>query len=424
MLRGILQIVLALSYTAAAFTSGACEAGGLQAKEIRIFGNEKIKSYIIAREIPFQAGDNFDSEMLRRARERILAIPGVDYSEIRVGYVPLDSMTIVSVVITEKPTLRGYLLNNRGYENKISFGIKAEENNFRGRSETLYALGMIRGNTVFGAGWNNPWIAGALRLGIGVGAFYKKYRYVYDDAGTGFADAEIERIGAAVSLSHPLGRYQRIALEGGFESVSSPVAGITIDEDRDSYLTGALAFTRDSRRSRAFPWDASFVEARAEWIGPGDESFSLFEGTVDARKYISFFSRTVMALQGVYRVRDGETIPIYRREHIGGARTLRGYDYGAFNGVNSLLGGVEYRIPFNFSKDEPVEDLLLGISLQLFAEAGTAWENHRNYSSDLMHGSFGAGVSLLTVNAAGIRFDYAWHRNSSGRWEIDAGLKF
>lgn len=396
----------------------------LQAKEIRIFGNEKIKSYIIAREIPFEAGDYFDKELLRTARERIRAIPGVDYSEIRVGYVPLDSMTILSVVITEKPTIRGHLLANRGYENKISLGAKVEESNFRGRGETIYALGMLRGNTLFETGWKNPWIGRSLHLGIGFDAFYKKYNYVYHDAGPAFAGAEIERFGAALSLFHPLGAHQRIAITGGIETVSSPVDGVALTGDRDSYLTTALSVERDSRKSRAFPWDASFITARAELIGPGDDEFSIFEASIDARTYVSFFSRTVMAMQGVYRMRDGDAIPLYRREHIGGARTLRGYDYGTFNGINSLFGGMEYRIPFNFSKDEPVEDLLVGVSLHLFAEAAAAWEKNEEYSSDLLHGSFGLGISLLTLNASGIRFDYAWHQNSSGRWEIDAGLKF
>lgn len=397
---------------------------GLQAKEIRIFGNEKIKSYIIARAIPFGAGDYFDKELLQRAREQVRAVPGVDYSEIRIGYVPLDSTTIVSVVITEKPTLRGRILASRGYENKISFGIKAEESNFRGRSETIYALGMMRGNTVFEAGWKNPWIGKSLRLGIGFDAFYEKYNYVYDDAGPAFAGAEIERVGAAASLFHPLGAYQRVTIAAGIETISSPIDGVALSGDRDSYLTASLSFERDSRKSRSFPWDAAFMTARAELIGPGDDSFSLFEGSIDARKYVSLFSRTVLAAQCVYRMRDGDAIPLYRREHIGGARTLRGYDYGTFNGTSSLLGGMEYRIPFNFSKDEPIEDLLVGVSMHLFAEAGTAWEKDEDYSNDLLHGTFGLGISLLTLNASGIRFDYAWHRRSSGRWEIDAGLKF
>ena len=44
---------------------------------------------------------------------------------------------------------------------------------------------------------------------------------------------------------------------------------------------------------------------------------------------------------------------------------------------------------------------------------------------NLFYGSFGAGISLMTKNAIGVRFDYAWHPHSSkGRGEVDVGLKF
>lgn len=424
-MRRFLQLVIcAAALLPIARTPGALAGTSLQAREIRIFGNEKIKPYIILRAIPFQAGDYFDKQLLQAARERVRAVPGVDFTEIRVGYIPLDSMTVVSVVITEKPTLRGHLLTRRGYENKISIGIKAVERNFRGRSEKLYVLGMFRGNTQFAAGWENPWIGDALHLGIAFDAFYRNYNYVYDDMGGTFAGAEIERYGATASLYHPAGAKQRIGITAGFETVTSPVDGVAVSGERDSYATAALVFERDSRNSLAFPWDATLVKASAALIGPGDDALSLFEGSIDARAYRSLFSRSVLAAQAVYRMRDGDTIPLYRREHIGGARTLRGYDYGTFNGTNSLSGCMEYRIPFNFSKAEPVEDLLLGVSLHLFAETAAAWENNQNLSDDLLHGSFGLGVSLLTLNASGIRFDYAWHQRSSGRWEIDAGLKF
>jgi outer membrane protein insertion porin family len=410
-----------------AFASSACAESGefrLHAKQIRIFGNDKTKSYIIERALPFSAGGYFDADMIERARDNIRRIPGIDYSEIRVGYIPYDSSTVVTVIVTEKSALRGNLLFGRGYEDKISIGFKVGNANLRGRSESVEASAMFRGNTIVQTAWKNPWIGGRLHLGIGVRAFYRHYHYVYGDLGGMFEGAEIEATGARLSVSRPAGDRQTVSIEGGIESVTSPVQGVTLDGERDSYGVIAGIFKRDTREGSLFPWSASYVEARAELIGPGDETQSIFEGSVDARKYFPVISRAVFAVQGVYRTRDGDRIPPYRREHVGGSRTLRGYDYGTFNGVNLLAGGAEYRIPFNFSRDEPVEYLLLGVSLHLFAETAAVWEKDESFSSDLLHGSFGLGISFLAPNSTGFRVDYGWHTKSSGRWDVDVGLKF
>ncbi|MBI4720755.1 MAG: hypothetical protein HY770_05970 [Chitinivibrionia bacterium] len=383
----------------ASASSAGSDATRLQAKEIRIFGNENIKPYIIERALPFKAGDYFDADMIERARADVRRIPGIDYSEIRVGFVPYDSSTVVSVVVTEKTALTGHLLIGRGYEDKISFGLKALNRNLRGRSETVELQALFRGNTVLQAGWQNPWIGGPLRLGIGIRAYYRKYHYAYDDLGASFEGAEIEASGARLSVSRPLGTFQSVALEGGIETVASPVEGVTLDGERDSYGIAAVVFRRDSREESLFPWNASYIEARAELAGPGDESLSVFEGSIDARAYIGLLSKAALALQGVFRAREGDRIPPYRREQ-------------------------EYRFPFNFSRDEPVELLLIGASLHLFAETAAAWEKDERFSSGMLHGSFGLGISLFAPNSTGFRCDYAWHTKSSGRLDFDVGLRF
>jgi outer membrane protein assembly factor BamA len=417
-------LILALCVCAAVPRPAGAGEARLTADRIRVFGNEKIKPYVLLRALPFRQGEAFDEEDLEAAREHIRSIPGVDFSDIRVAYVPKDSAVVITILITEKPTIHGHLLTSRGYENKLSFGLKALDDNFRGRGEKLHFAGLFRGNTLIEAGWENPWIGRDLHLGIGFKVSYKRYKYVYDDVGAGFNGASIERVTVELGFSHPLGSDQRITLANIFETVRSPVAGVTLLDDRDSYYEAALTFERDSRKSKAFPFDSDLIRARIVYVGPGDPDYEIVEGTLDARKYVSMIGRNVLAAQLTGTWRDGEKIPLYRREHVGGSNTLRGYDYGTFHGVNSLIGTIEYRVPVNFCKAEPVEDVLLGLAVQFFGEAGAAWEKGETLREEDFHGSFGLGVSLLTKNAAGIRFDYAWNRRSQGRWEIDAGLKF
>jgi outer membrane protein assembly factor BamA len=89
-----------------------------------------------------------------------------------------------------------------------------------------------------------------------------------------------------------------------------------------------------------------------------------------------------------------------------------------------MVFGAEYRVPLNFSRAEPVEDMLLGISTHVFADAGAAWEDDGDLDADIFHGTYGVGILILNGHVPGLRIDYGWHRHSQGRWEIDVGAKF
>ncbi len=397
----------------------------LRVGKIVVYGNKRIRSYILEREIPFKSGDLFDEEKLRKARVRLRKVPGVDYSEVRVAYTPKDSSLLISVIVTEKPTFNGRPLIRRGQQNKISLGLELWEKNFRGRSEKLTGSFLLRGNTIVTASWENPWIGSVPHLGTGVNLFYKKYNYVYDDVGSAFADAPIERYGAELELFRQLGEDTRVSLSGGFESVESTVSGATLDaEGKDTYSIVSLCLRHDSRRNPVYPWNGIFFRAVAQEIGWGNETVSIREETADLRLYKSLFGRGIIAGHGWLRYRDGDRIPFYRREHIGGSQSLRGYDYGSFHGTSSIVTGIEGRLPINFSMNLPAEDMLLGFAWHAFADAATAWENDKNLSLQNFHGSFGVGVILLSLSSSGFRFDYAWRLDGPGRFEFDIGMKF
>lgn len=393
--------------------------------EIRVFGNEEIKKYIILREIRLRAGDPFDPERITAAKERIRRIPGVDYLDIRTNLNPDDSTVALSVIVTEKSSLEGYPVIRRGYQNEMSFGLRAVNRNFRGRSERLWSSFLFRGNQVFTAGWENPWIGdGQRRIGVGLRVHYKDYVYVYDDLGDAFRDADIQRSGAELSVFQTFTDRTRISLALGFENVESGRSGVTLEPDGDSYLTASVRLDYDARDSDRFPWSGIYVSATGREIGPGRDAYSIHEGHVQASAYASLLARTVLAIGASLDYRDGDGIPLYRREHLGGSGTLRGREFGSFHGTKSLLLGAEYRVPWNFSRAEPVEDVLLGISTHFFADAGAAWEDDEDLNTEIFHGTFGVGILILNGSIPGLRIDYGWHQRSSGRWEIDVGAKF
>jgi outer membrane protein insertion porin family len=419
------RLCILLGYSTLGWTYIPAAYGVVKTGEIRVFGNEDIKTYIILREIKLRTGDSFDATRVAAAKERIRRIPGVDYSDIRTSFNPDDSTMALSVIVTEKSSLEGYPVIRRGYQDEMSFGLRAVNSNFRGRSERLWSSFVVRGNRIFTAGWENPWIgAGQRRIGIGLCAHFKDYDYVYDDNGEVFRDAEIRRSGVEFSVFQTFTDRMRISLALGFENVESGRSGVTLEPGGDGYLTASVGFDYDARDSDRFPWSGVRARATGREIGPGDDAYSIHEGQIDAGAYMSILSRTVLALGARLNYRDGDEIPLYRREHLGGSGTLRGREFGSFHGTKSILFGAEYRVPWNFSRAEPVADVLLGISTHLFADAGVAWENDGDLDTEIFHGTFGVGILILNGSVPGLRIDYGWHQHSNGRWEIDIGAKF
>jgi outer membrane protein insertion porin family len=396
----------------------------LRIKDIRIYGNTRIRSFILRREIPFQHGDTLDDAKLAEARKRLRRVPGVDYSDLAVSYQPQDSSVSLTLIITERSTFNGRPLIQRGQQNKMSFGLELWDKNFRGRSETLSGFFLLRGNTMAGLLWENPWLGGGPRLGAGLDLWYKKYLYVYDDAGPRFRDASIEWFGSSLRLFYEPGRAGRITLAGGFETVQSPVAGMTVSDDRDTYAALSVNYRLDSRSDPVYPFDGVYVEAGAEEIGAGQSRISVHETRLDLRTLRSLWDRGIVAVQGRILHRDGDPVPLYYRQHLGGSRTLRGFDFGSFHGASSIVTSVEGRLPVNFSRAYPASQVLLGLAWHLFADAGMAWDRDRDLAVRNFHGSFGVGGYLFSKAGSGLRLDYGWRLDGPGRFELDIGMKF
>lgn len=419
--------LLVLPIFAAGIPPGTRAQPPMRFGEVRIAGNKKTRDYVIRREVPVERGTPYDKARVTEARRRIAEIPGIDFSEIRVVYVPADSALRLDVRVTEKQTFRAAPLIRRGYENIYSFGLWLAEDNFRGRSEVLGLAVLLRGNTVVQGRWENPWLGQGPRFGVGVDARYRDYRYVYGDLGGVFEDGRIRRADFELSLLYSFRRNFRVFLTTGYEQTEGDVDGTTVKSGGDRYATLFAGTRYDGRSSRLFPWSGVYVRAEAGVYGPGDAAYSIAAGRLDTRVFAPVLGRTVLGARARASVNDGDTIPVYLREHVGGGLTLRGYDFGAFNGTNSILAGAEFRIPLNFNRDRSVEDRMLAVSVHLFADAGVAWEQDQSPDPDRWHGGFGGGIHFLNSWVQGLRVDYGWHSGeggAGGRVHVEIGALF
>jgi outer membrane protein assembly factor BamA len=421
---GFIAALMVTASTAVA-PSGADTGTPPRTGRINIYGNRITKSYVIRRVIPLRPGDPYDRARVDLARERIGQIAGIDYSDIRVSYSLEDSTLSLDVAVTEKSAYQGYPVVQRGLENLFSFGAYAANENFRGRNETIGASALFGGGTVVNVMWENPWLGEGPRIGIGLSGKYRNYKYVYDDLEGIFEGAGITQYGGEFSLFYTFWSGFRIIAGAGYAVTDGDEEGVTIEPGGDRFPLYSLGLHYDSRDSHAWTWSGWYLKAKATAVGPGEEAYSILQGRLDARVFIPVFDRTVLALQVRPQVNDGDRVPVYMREHIGGGMTLRSWDYGEFNAASSMLTSAEFRLPVNFGRRDSIGDKLFAMSIHVFADAGAVWELDQSASdAELWHGGYGIGVVLLNSWFRGLRFDYGWHEGSDGRAHFEIGTKF
>ena len=419
----LVRVAFVLAFCAGLIVADARAESPILTGPIEVFGNDKIRDSVILREIPLQTGQPFSYSLLEAGRRNLWRVPGIDYAEITVAYQTADSSLGLRVFVTEQSTLSGNVWLERGYEDDLSLGLRATDVSFRGTGQKVDASAVVINNALFRLGWENPWVRGP-HVGVGARVSYRSYRYVYDDFGSALAGARIRRSSVGFSVFRNLGARSRLSAQAEYEWAEGGVEGITIDPSGDRYPLFELGIDWDRRDNVPYPHKGTYVRLRGRSIGPFDDLYSIGEGVADVRAFVPMFGRAVVAAHAVLVMRDGHNIPVYRRQHIGGGNTLRGWDYGSFHGRNSLVGGMEYRVPLNFTRSEPLGDVLLGIEVHAFADFGGAWERPGDLDDNTFHGSAGVGVGLLNRQIEGLRFDYGWRRGAKGRFHFEIGMKF
>ena len=133
-----------------------------------------------------------------------------------------------------------------------------------------------------------------------------------------------------------------------------------------------------------------------------------------------------MAYRAVWGFTGSET-PESLRFKIGGADSIRGYDYGDFEGYNEFYFNVENRT-----------QITNNIQFVAFFDIGNAWqtsgkEPNRSDANAFRDLKSGAGVGLrITTPVGPLRFDYAWpldkvegeQKKDNGKFYFNFGPSF
>ena len=151
---------------------------------------------------------------------------------------------------------------------------------------------------------------------------------------------------------------------------------------------------------------------------PGVENVLLL---TDVRRYLRLGRHSALALRLQGRASGGPDPQVFL---LGGAQTLRGYEWRQFHGTRSLLGNAELRVPLvrGFLIDPALIGPLAfpGIQGGLFFDLGQAW--YRDWPAR-WYGSYGIGFRMGLGGMLVLRLDVA-RRTDLHRWPRESATEF
>ena len=192
---------------------------------------------------------------------------------------------------------------------------------------------------------------------------------------------------------HRLKRWNPRIARGQFRSLSLVYAFDTRDHKSSTTRHFRTLFYPNERTRRGWRGEVS-VEIAGQPFG-GDHAFNAYGFSVV--RYTPIFGPHHFNVRVAGDFSDAP-LPRQRWLHLGGATTLRGYDFNAFAGDNRILLNAEYRIIQELFRSEEVG--VFGWTLGCFLDTGSVWWYDTDFADiadffTRIKTSVGVGVSLF-----------------------------
>lgn len=398
---------------------------GRRVAAIEIDGHEVTKEFVIRREIRTKVGDPLDPGLVAEDVARLdnLSI----FAEITVTGAPVgDDAVRLRFTFKEMPSWFPILSYVYTEENGFSWGAGISAGNLSGRDLSVSAR-VYFGNLE--QQWSRiswPWIRGNH-----VSFDFYGARYTRPDELRGFEETSYE---FTPELGTWIGDHGWARLKFSYFEMKSDSVGITLDPDgSDELLRLGAAIGWDSRDSWRDPRRGGQNEIEIWRTGGflgGDGDY--WTASFDARRWLPVTRKTKLMLSGLLTLQSGtlsEDIPVYMDYFMGGANTIRGYavdDLGEeLSGKNQLLGTAEYSLTLIPLRRWDIWkiSLRLGAELAVFADAGIAWTESRDFAMRRTRGGLGGGLRLLVPGSEMVRLDVGWSPQGGFRFHFANGTK-
>ena len=439
-------------------------------EKIEIKGNVKTKDRVIRRELAVSPGETFDMVRVKRSKTRLQQMGFFERVDTRPEETDVPNRKNLVVGVEEKNT--GNFTIGAGFssvDSLVGFAEVSQSNfdlfnppTFTGGGQKLRlraSVGTVRKDYLLS--FVEPWFLDR-KLSLGVDLYYREYSYY-----STFFDER--RYGGKVSLSRTLGSDFLI----GATSLTVENVGI-FDVDQNSPSTfinseGDFLLARlgasiayDTRNNALLPnrgqrselvgevvgGDASFykMEAKTSWFFPGFGEGHVFEvgakaGVIDAfgtfgkdagasRTWYTTNIYTGTPVQHKVPNLSHNDVPFFERYFLGGAYSLRGFEYREVSPMESGTGGVglqpvggntywmayaEYSLP-----------IIDRLRVAAFYDMGNVYYDSYQWDFAQYNSDIGIGMRI-NLPVGPLRFDYAYPiknvtgQGGSGRFNFTVG---
>ncbi len=398
---------------------------------IIISGNAKTKDYVILNEMTMHQGGMATPEGISFDRSRIYSL-GL-FTRVDIQYDSLGSIHFLLVDVGE----RWYLIPfpifgfRDGDPKRPYYGAGILHNNVGGRNQKLY------GSLAFGYdpslifSFLDPLFDREHRLYAGISFSFNRVRNRSAIESAISGDFEEYHYNINGTLGKRLDLYQTVGINLGYQivSVSQYREGRTVATDgTDRYIYSTISYTYDSRDLAEYPTRGTFVGLGITKNGYGESLVNYARYSADLRKFVPLPFGFTFGARAQGSVVSGGTVPTYGHSYFGYGERIRGYFKTVFEGEDILGSTVELRYALFGPNTYRIQALPLppeftvwrfGISLAIFADAGTTWYRGETLTFNSFHSGYGGGVHFLLPYGYVVRVEYAWNDYRQGQFVFD-----
>jgi outer membrane protein assembly factor BamA len=395
---------------------------------ILISGNEKTKDYVILDEMTLRKGAVVTPARLDYDRNRIYSL-GL-FTRVDLWYDSLGTTRFLFVDVRERwyfipfPTF-GF---RDGDPKRPYYGAGVLHTNVAGRNRKLYAAFTLGADPSVNLSFLDPLLfrEASLYGGLSLSYSHPKNKSSLAAALTGNYSENHFSLGGTLGKRFSLHETAGITL--GYSSVKVPdyYPGRTANPSgSDKFLWGTLSFTHDSRDLIEYATRGLFAGFTVTRNGFGESVVSYTRTSADFRTYLPLSAGLTLASRAFGSMMFGGDVPAYGRMYFGYGERIRGFYNEVAEGEDLVLLSSELRIALLPARTIQVSGLPIpeefsvwrfGISLAVFADAGTTWFRGEPLGVRGFCSGVGTGIHFLLPYSAVARVEYALNSAHHGEW--------
>ena len=401
-----------------------------------VTGNDKTKESVILREMTLKTGVEATPEAIEFDRGRIYSI-GL-FTSVDISFVPFEGKNLLVVDVKE----RWYIipLPLFGFRDrdpkKPYYCAGLLHNNFRGLNQKLFGSVVFGYNPSLAFQFSDPWIDRDNNLYFSGGLSFSRIRNRSAIAATNTGNFDELHYDINASLGKRFTIYKTVGINLGYQmvEVTENQPGRTVASNgTDRFLYGSISFSHDSRDLRDYSTQGTLVSLYITKYGFGESELSFTRLGADIRRFTPLPFNFTFATRVHGSIVSGGVIPTYARSYFGYGERIRGYFKTVFEGEN--IAGTSLELRWHLLKPRtimfsavsiPQEFAVwrFGISLALFADAGTTWFRGDNVSINSFASGYGGGIVFLLPYDFVVRAEYAWNEYGKGQFVFDVRSSF